>query len=376
MGVLRVFLALAVVASHTGDFGFLKMMGGGEAVQLFFVISGFYMSLILDKKYHSNSLFYSNRFLRLYPAYALVLLATMTWFMIDWAYTRHRPPPYWIAEANVEMAIWQWLALQFSSLTMVGLDLPALFHWKSGQGFMFLTFAAESAPDGVYWAGQFSWISQAWSVGTEMWFYVLAPFLLRRHIVVQTAIASASLFLMIWMTSTGLQAYFFFPANLWLFIAGSILFRFYQCKYFKYFSIPNWSGFAALAYVLFAVCAVGSSSNVVVHIIALMLIALCLPFLFDTFSRKDWDAIIGNLSYPVYLVHALIISVVTAVFHAGDGIVVAVLSLLVAAFIARYVDDPVSRYRQRRVERQSYVSTKELTVGIEKGQLNAGAMVP
>jgi peptidoglycan/LPS O-acetylase OafA/YrhL len=256
---------------------------------------------------------------------------------------------------------------------MVGLDVPALFHWKSGQGFLFLTFAAESAPDGVYWAGQFSWVSQAWSVGAEMWFYLLAPFLLRRHIVVQTAIASASLFLMIWMTGMGLQAYFFFPANLWLFVTGSILFRFYRSKYF---SFPNWSGFAALAYVLFAACAVGSFTNALVHTIVLMLIALCLPFLFDTFSRKEWDATIGNLSYPVYLVHMLIISVLAAVFHTSAGVVVAPLSLLVAAFIARYVDDPIDRYRQRRVQRQSDASANGLAMVVEKGALNATALVP
>jgi len=373
MGVLRVILALAVVASHTGDFGFLKMMGGGEAVQLFFVISGFYMSLILEKKYRSNSLFYSNRFLRLYPAYALVLFATISWFLFDWVYTRQRPPPFWIAEANAEMALWQWLALQFSNLTMVGLDLPALFHWKPGQGFLFLTFAADSAPDGVYWAGQFSWIGQAWSVGTEMWFYLLAPFLLRRPIVVQVAIASASLFLMIWMTGIGLQAYFFFPANLWLFLAGSILFRLYQRRYF---SPPYWSGFAALAYVLFAVCAVGSVSNVMAHTVMLILIALCIPLLFGAFSRKEWDAAVGNLSYPVYLVHVLIISVLTVIFHDSPGIVVAFLSLLVAAMITRYVDNPIDRFRQRRIERRSNDPREVLAMGVEKGALNPSALVP
>ena len=42
-------------------FGPLKMITGAEAVMLFFVISGFYMALILNKKNQKATLFYSNR---------------------------------------------------------------------------------------------------------------------------------------------------------------------------------------------------------------------------------------------------------------------------------------------------------------------------
>jgi peptidoglycan/LPS O-acetylase OafA/YrhL len=171
MGILRLFLA-SVVIVHDGTFGPFKLITGAEAVALFFVISGFYMALILNKKYHNAFLFYSNRFLRLYPTYALVLLGTMIWFLFEWAYTHQRPPPFWVAEADAQMPIWQWLALQFSNLTMVGQDVPSLFHWKSGQGFLFLHADAQTRPDGAEWGGRFPWIGQAWSIGTEIWFYL------------------------------------------------------------------------------------------------------------------------------------------------------------------------------------------------------------
>ena len=56
MGILRFILALAVVFVHTGhiygsDFYGTRLMGGVVAVQAFYIISGFYMALILNTKY-------------------------------------------------------------------------------------------------------------------------------------------------------------------------------------------------------------------------------------------------------------------------------------------------------------------------------------
>jgi peptidoglycan/LPS O-acetylase OafA/YrhL len=325
------------------------MLSGGEAVQLFFVISGFYMALILSKKYHSASLFYSNRFLRLYPTYALVLLGTMIWFLIEWAYTHQRPPPFWIAEANAQMPIWQWLALQFSNLTMLGLDVPSWFHWKSGQGFLFLHGGAETAPDGAEWGARFLWIEQAWSVGTEIWFYLLAPFLVRRSVAIQIALASASCVLMVLMMRVSPLTYFFFPANLWFFLVGSLLFRLSRSRYF---SPPEWSGSLALAYVLAAGCSVDAVSNPIVHTIMLAFIALSIPLLFHTFANRQWDNVTGNLSYPVYLIHLLVIGILVATFRIHSGPLAAIASVSAAMLIVRFIENPMDKYRQRRVSRE------------------------
>jgi peptidoglycan/LPS O-acetylase OafA/YrhL len=84
MGLIRVLLALAVVDFHAVRFAsaphFLNLpwVNGGVAVQSFFVISGFYMALILSGKYAGRGVFvfYRARFLRLYPAYWIVAVAT------------------------------------------------------------------------------------------------------------------------------------------------------------------------------------------------------------------------------------------------------------------------------------------------------------
>src|SRR5262249_12800619 len=150
----------------------------------------------------------------------------------------------------------------FSNLTMVGLDLPSLFHWKSEEGFLFLHGNAEVTPDGAQWGVRLTWVEQAWSIGTEIWFYLLAPFLVRQNFIVQLFLGTASCALMILMGKFSALTYFFFPANLWFFLCGSLLFRFYQSEYFL---VPKWAGVAALVYAISVGCSVGQVTNPVVH---------------------------------------------------------------------------------------------------------------
>lgn len=72
MGTLRFLLAISVYLVHSHDlWGGIRFVKAGIAVEAFFIISGFYMALILSEKYLGNTgyrLFYINRFLRLFPA--------------------------------------------------------------------------------------------------------------------------------------------------------------------------------------------------------------------------------------------------------------------------------------------------------------------
>lgn len=54
MGILRPLLALAVVFVHAGPaygWDWLLMMGGPLVVQMFYIVSGLYMALVLNEKY-------------------------------------------------------------------------------------------------------------------------------------------------------------------------------------------------------------------------------------------------------------------------------------------------------------------------------------
>ncbi|MCF8321913.1 MAG: acyltransferase family protein [Flavobacterium sp.] len=81
MGFLRFILAISVVLAHSSSIYGFGLVGGKTAVQAFYIISGFYMTLILNEKYIGNNnsykLFITNRFLRLYPIYWIILLLTV-----------------------------------------------------------------------------------------------------------------------------------------------------------------------------------------------------------------------------------------------------------------------------------------------------------
>ena len=344
MGTLRLLLAIAVINSHAETYTISGMLSGGAAVHLFFIISGFYMALILTKKYHSTALFYSNRFLRLYPTYALVLLATIVWFAIEWTYTHHWPPPTWIGDATAEMPLWQWTAIEFSNLTMIGQDLSSLFHWKAGEGFLFLTGDSEPSADGAQWAGHFRWVGQAWTIGTEIWFYLLAPFLVRRSAYIQIAIALASA-AFIPLINKWTLLYFSFPANLWFFLVGSLLYRWHSTNTL---ALPQWGGLAALGYVVIAGFTVGLIENEIIHNAMLIVMALCIPLLFGRFAGGGWDNAVGNLSYPVYLDHSVVTDVLFTTSRIQSGIIISGISILVAVLIVCYVENPIDKYRQQR----------------------------
>src|ERR1700722_2221241 len=85
MGLLRFMLAACVIAGHSSPIAGLPLLDAGLAVKTFFMISGFYMTLILTSKYHAERggywLFISNRFLRIYPSYLVVLAVSGLMYM-------------------------------------------------------------------------------------------------------------------------------------------------------------------------------------------------------------------------------------------------------------------------------------------------------
>src|SRR5258707_7705774 len=91
MGVIRLLLALSVVEFHStrafGNPGIwpVDLPNGIVAVQAFYVISGFYMALVLSTKYAGEPWrFYRARALRLLPIYWLVLIPTVAFY--GWPY--------------------------------------------------------------------------------------------------------------------------------------------------------------------------------------------------------------------------------------------------------------------------------------------------
>jgi peptidoglycan/LPS O-acetylase OafA/YrhL len=85
--------------------------------------------------------------------------------------------------------------------------------------------------------------------------------------------------------------------------------------------------------------------------------AILIPALFLKTSRLSLDRFIGELSYPLYLCHILLISIIDAVgpqvtTDLRIGLTI-FLSVTMSVLIEILLNDPIDRYRQRRVARQS-----------------------
>ena len=72
MGIVRFLLALCVVVTHApgGTIFGVRLLSGIVAVQAFYVISGFLITMILNerKQYRYIGNFYLSRYLRLWPS--------------------------------------------------------------------------------------------------------------------------------------------------------------------------------------------------------------------------------------------------------------------------------------------------------------------
>lgn len=78
MRKFRIFQVLTVLLAHIcGIFGY-QFVGARIAVEIFFIISGFYIALILEHNYKSPvKRFYINRVLRAYPMYLVVFVSCL-----------------------------------------------------------------------------------------------------------------------------------------------------------------------------------------------------------------------------------------------------------------------------------------------------------
>ncbi len=317
MGLLRITLAIAVVVAHM-QLSRSFMISGGQAVKIFFMISGFYMAMILQQKYGLNRAgladFAKNRFLRLYPLYLFTLVATILWHLTCEVATHGGTPEplllHFSKAAPVLQSIWLWIA----NLGLLGTDIPSLIHWDPMQGLRFFADLPHEESNGVFWMGYAVWVRQAWSIGAEIWFYLAAPFLaflpkLWMKVLLWVALCLFTL----WLQSTHPgPAYYFWPALLSYFATGTLLFEFYQVAHLRKMvgELPliakRCIHFSPLIWAILLPLGGCQMQDWLQNFLA----AITIPFLFAVTFDNRVDRFVGELSYGVYLNHLLVISVV------------------------------------------------------------------
>lgn len=374
MGLLRYLLAIAVVVAHSAPIAGLPLLGGGLAVKLFFLVSGFYMGLILSDKYRTlpggTGLFYGNRFLRIFPLFWLVLAAELTLLPL-WQATLPGGDPRWTLwrEAWTAGGGGGVLLAAASQLALCGTEVFSLFSWSPERGWF---WHDGGVPEGGVRGWAFLAMPHSWTLSCELLFYLLAPALSRLGTVALGLVLAGTILATWWLLRllppdlAEVAADFFGPAQMGFFLAGMLGHRIHAAGWFggPRRILAPWIGFALVGALFAAILAHGWLATLS-HRLSLWglfaLAALALPALFETSRRSRWDRAVGELSYPVYLVHLLAISFVllAAGAQAEDApfrnspwfpIGSILLSTLCAGGLVLAFDRPLDRYRQRRVE--------------------------
>lgn len=312
MGALRVILALAVVAAHVGPLAGLRFFGGGVmAVESFYILSGFYMALVLSTRYRTRmGDFYFNRFLRLFPVYWLLAVFAFAVGALYWLLAGH--PLGVLAQWHQPIGLWQGAWAVLSNVFMIGSD------WALLAGHL----AAQDSPAAL--VGRLLAIAPVWSLAIELTFYLAAPFILRCSLSTQLALAVAALTLRLGIVAVAggdgwtVWSYYFAPATWVFFMAGvlsyHLLERLRGQAWFRRSARP--AGRLLLVGLLAWIATFEQSGLLgfqsAVYYLA---VALSLPFLFETFGNSRADAALAAWSYPIYLAHWVVFQAYAPLRH-------------------------------------------------------------
>ena len=281
---LRGILAGLVLVAHSalrigyleGDDIWAKIVGilGHFGVMGFFILSGFILSFVYDKRDWTLREFYVNRFARLYPLY---LLGIVIAFPIDWLGPNFAPG----------------MRLESLGLTLTGLQ--AWFPFSNAR-----------------------FTGPGWTISVELFFYLCFPicFWLKKMNRLLLPLVFAGVFLMtaFYWDSSNFETSYRFPAmRLWEFLLGTLL-----CDALRKFPIRTarpwiWALVSLLAGPVLGVLTRtylhwDFGSWVVMGVCAALAIILLGKGDLDgvksrPFSNKFW-ILAGEISYGVYLLHA------------------------------------------------------------------------
>ena len=348
MGLIRLLLALSVVVSHTGN-SFKILSNGNDCVQLFFIISGFYMFLILDKKYYklSNSYYYfiTNRVLRIFPMYFGILFLAISYALYSSKFSPRLPN-----DLAAYVAFWDQLEVKYLTLlitlnfTILGQEVLSFFsHVQDGPALIF-------NPEGGI-LSQFIFIPQAWSIGMEFWFYILAPFLFKLKnkqivIIIIFLVILKYLFLNEFSNSYNwkYRVHFF---ELVYFLLGGISYKLIKIK--KLNQLTRKLIFMML--IIYIVSINLFTDNLIIKWGTYLVFSLAIPVIFRLTSKSKIDKFLGDLSYPLYIIHILIIAV-SREFNITSvelRVVFIILLSILISYILNKILNPIEKYRKVRL---------------------------
>lgn len=332
MGILRLFFALSVLLGHIQIHYLISPI---YAVQGFYIISGFYMSLILNEKYNTydqNILFYKKRFFRLLPTYWLIAIISISIAIIFYMKGESHILFFDFNNFPNNTSFLSYLYIFITNLIVWGQDLALFLGISPETGNMFLSASsfAEEFPMLRYMA-----IPVAWSISSEFTFYLIAPYILRNRKKIVFLLFLLSAISNIITNYYGLNdsnwRFRFFPSILMYFLAG-----YYAYLIYKKINNNNLSTKYKYICILFIIALLTIVLNLSIPYVIHSLFILCLcsvsiPYLFYSFKKDKNDRTIGEMSYPLYLIHPAFIGL-NELTHFNSKFFV-IIGSIIAAFL-------------------------------------------
>ncbi len=295
-GTYRLILACLVALSHYG----LVVAGfnpGQWAVLSFYVLSGF----LMEHQFHRLStcrLFYADRFLRIYPLYAIVLLLSVL--------LMHPSLPVGLINSSL-------FPLNYSSFT----GIPIL-------------------------------VGPSWSLACEAHFYLLVPLLARASTpcIRWLALGSIGVFLVSpFLPHPAFWAYVGLPGILFAFLTG-ILIRRKDLFFLGWIWIFFMGLLAAFAYAKFG--HFGLPTGIHINVCVGYILALPLILWLASLSPKvRWDQRLGLLAYPLFLAHVPVQQFVSLRFPHAPMFLLLALAIAASGILVILVERPFDKIRYR-----------------------------
>jgi peptidoglycan/LPS O-acetylase OafA/YrhL len=272
LSIFRFYLACSVVVYHL--FNDIAPQAGTQAVFLFFLVSGFLVTKLVEETYKNRHQdFIVNRFLRIYPLYFFSLLIAF---------------------------IVAFLLPEKSTLINKAMQVPSSIHLWFDNLFIFDLYGAKERL-----------IPVAWSLNTELSFYVTLLLLSFMAMKVRLVLLIAFIPLPFIFVYLGERFYGHYFGSGIAFVLGALYFY-----YRKKIEVPLSIQFFALLLIpiimyLIPYYAGFKGGNVkdygwLLHIVILLVTLVAFELLLNQSENERFNTIssfLGALSYPIFLLH-------------------------------------------------------------------------
>ncbi len=258
---------------------------------------------------------------------------------------------------------WWGVLVFFSNVTLFGTDVLTLFPINTWP---------------QYWA-----VWPIWSIGSEIWFYLLVPVLVPARLRTLVALICAGVVLRAIFLWAELPFHPWqqrvFPAELPFFLVGILSHRLYRWSYSRGLFGPI-TGWAALVFtVVFLSMGVSlrlvprplqeSLYNSAAYAIVLFLL---IPPIFNLTRRSGLDRFVGEFSYPIYLWHITIGFYFIPAQELWQGYFLLLLSALASLPLVIWIERPMDRWRRSSLERAKH--NLPPSIGTQGPKITAGSL--